>query len=157
MKSDQNLHKHLIYVLLTILSFACTTLPATAAGQVVFLKRAGEKTVAQEQLELATRFYGLGLRSISVQSNSDVLSALDQLRKPETPGCCCRSSVVQDVQSTQILSALHRPGNGNVPLLIVDICGHNTGSSTLRQWSNGAVSACNSMPFRCGECSLSGW
>ena len=146
MKSDQNLHKHLIYVLLTILSFACTTLPATAAGQVVFLKRAGEKTVAQEQLELATRFYGLGLRSITVQSNSDVLSALDQLRKPETLAVVAEASVVQGVQSTQILSALHRPGNGNVPLLIVDIA-HNISSSTLRQWSNGAVSACNSMPF----------
>jgi hypothetical protein len=145
MKSDQNLQKHLIYALLTILSFAWA-LPATAAGQVIFLKGSGEETVAQEQLELASRFYGLGLQSIAVQSNSDVLFALDQLRKPETLAVVAEASVMQGVQSNQILSALHRKQDGNVPLLIVDVT-HSINSVTLQQWSNGTVSACNSMPF----------
>jgi hypothetical protein len=144
MKSDRNLHKHL-YVLLTILSFAWT-LPAAAAGQVVFLKGVGEETVEQEQLELATRFYGLGLESIAVQSNSAVLSTLDQLRKSETLAVVAEASVMQGVQSNQIFSALRRPQNRDVPLLIVDIT-HNINSATLQQWSDGAVSACHSMPF----------
>ena len=145
MRSDQNLHKHIIHLLLTTMSFAWA-LPATAAGQVVFLKGAGEETLAQKQLELASRFYGLRLQSLVVQSNSGVLYALDQLRKPVTLAVVAEASVMQGTQSTQILAALQRPGNGDVPLLIVGIT-HNINSSNLRQWSNGAVSACNSVPF----------
>jgi len=140
---DLGISKRLIYLFLTILSLSWV--PAAAAEeQIVLLKGDGKNTIAQAQLELATRFYGLRLQTVTVQSESDVTPAIEQLKDGETLGVVADMTAVQRLQKNQILSALLRPGTSAAPLLVIGVRS-NTDSSLLQKWSDGGVSSCRSL------------
>jgi hypothetical protein len=122
----------------------CLGFPASSVGQIVFVRNAGESSVVEEQLELASRFYGVRLRTIALQSDLDVSSATASLASQDSLGVVVTWAALPALRKSRVTSALRRQKNQGIPLLIVGT-NPQPDSGQLADWSDGALSACQSL------------
>jgi hypothetical protein len=115
------------------------------AGEVIFLRSEKDASVPQEQWQLATRFYGLNLTFLQIETPTDSASALKSVRRGETLAVVTTPAALQYFSVKQLLSAVRRAGVKSVPILILGIT-PATDSRQLALLSSDEISACLPLP-----------
>src|SRR5260370_11840522 len=112
-----------------------------AAGDVVFIRSPGGSSTEQEQLEIATNFYGLNLKVFVASSNNDDLALRRAVEREETVGVAIAGNALADVNQNALLQALHRRRGSNAPVLILGVSPDGD-PILLRTWSGGTAFGC---------------
>lgn len=116
---------------------ALVAVPGCRASNIVFIRSSHAPAPEENQLNVATRFYGLDLTVVPIDAANDA-PALDAVRAKNTSGVVIEANVLSAVRQQALLEALHRAEGNSVPLLILGVT-PETGSGLLGAWSGGAV------------------
>jgi len=100
---------------------------------------------SQNQLELAVRFYGLGLKTSRARTRAEGSQVLSLLRDSETLAAVITADALAHVPKADILSSLKRPGAGSIPLLVLAVT-PQTDPLEIANWSDGGLSGCQVLP-----------
>jgi hypothetical protein len=111
------------------------------SADVVFIRSTEDSSALQEQLELATNFYGLNLRIIVAGPANDHVALYDAIEREETVGVVIAENALADVNKNTLLQTLLRRRKGNVPVLILGVAA-DVDPVLLRTWSGGAAYGC---------------
>ena len=111
------------------------------SAEVLFIRSPGGSSSNQEQLEIATDFYGLDLKVMMTSSAHDDLALNKVVEREETVGVVIAANALADVNESALLRALHRRGGDSAPLLILGVV-PDVDPSPLRTWSGGTASGC---------------
>jgi hypothetical protein len=96
----------------------------------------GRSSTEQQELELATRFYGLSFQVVTLSANITELSKA--LEQNANRAVAIEANALSLVNQRTVLQALDRRRGGRVPLLILGVT-PETGPTLLRAWSGGAA------------------
>ena len=130
-----------IFIAMMLLCFAFI---GSAVGQIVLVRIAGESSVVEEELELASRFYGVHLRTITLQTKPDVATALAGIANRNTLGVVVSWSALPVLRKSSVINDLRRENHRRIPLLIAGVV-PQPDSQQLAEWSNGALSGCEAL------------
>ena len=119
----------------------CSAFVGSSVGQIVLVRSAGESSVVEEHLELASRFYGVHLRTITLQTKLDAAAVLAAMANKNTLAVVVSWSALPALQKSSATDALQRANHRRVPLLIAGVA-PKPDSKQLAEWSNGALSGC---------------
>src|SRR5581483_1158207 len=110
--------------------------------KVVFIPASGGSPETHQTLDIAARFYGIDLTSISPTAVHDYVSLRSSVSAPTTVAVVVAARALADLSQTAFLSAMaSRPG-GSAPLLITGLTAE-TDAGLLKSWSDGAVLGCS--------------
>jgi hypothetical protein len=113
------------------------------AADVVFMRSAGGPSPEQQELEVASRFYGLDLKVITATAATDnndlALSAA--IGRSETLAVVIAANTLSQVTENKLLRTLQKRQGGGVPLLILGLT-PDTDPELLKTWSGGAAVGC---------------
>ena len=104
----------------------------------ILIRSAGAESSEQRELELATQFYGLNLKIVTVRSGNNALKPLDPLQLDQTMAVAIEADALATINKKAILHSLHRKRGRDVPLLILGV-GPETDPRLLSTWSGGAT------------------
>ncbi len=121
---------------LVLLSASCAY-----SADVVFIRAAGGPSTEQEQLEAATKFYGLNLQVIMARSASDDLAIRGAVEREETVGVAISANALGAVNKEALLQVLHHRQGGSAPVFIVGVA-PDTDTNLLRSWSGSTALGC---------------
>jgi hypothetical protein len=121
-----------IVLLMLVSTLACYS------ADMVLIRSAGETLSGQHDLEIASQFYGLDLKVITVGTSPDHF--LTPVQQSGTVAVAIQANVLAAVDQKALLRSLHRKGGRNVPLLIWGIT-PEIDPVLLRAWSGGTVKA----------------
>jgi hypothetical protein len=122
--------------LLVLLSASCCY-----SADVVFIRSPGGSSTEQEQLEIATNFYGLNLKVIIVSSANDDFALSKAIEREETIGVAVAANALAVVNRNALLRALHRKPGSGAPVLILGVA-PDVDPIPLRTWSGGTTLGC---------------
>ncbi len=105
------------------------------AADVLLIRSVRTASPEQRELELATQFYGVNLKVVTV-GDSDFGSALRAVRQNTTLGVAIQADALASVNRDELLGALR----GSLPLLILGVT-PETQPALLSTWSGGAAVA----------------
>ncbi len=108
------------------------------SADMVLIRSAGAASSEQRELELATQFYGVNLKIVTVRSGDNALKLLDPLQLDQTMAVAIEADALATVNKKAILHSLHQKRGGDVPLLILGV-GPGTDPRLLSTWSGGAA------------------
>jgi hypothetical protein len=111
------------------------------SADVVFIRTPGGSSTEQEQLEIATGFYGLNLKVMMVRSAHDDLALSKAVERAEIVGVVIAADALAEVNRNALLQALHRKRGSNAPLLIFGVA-PEVDQTLLRTWSGGTALGC---------------
>jgi len=111
------------------------------SADVLFIRSPGGSSANQEQLEIATDFYGLDLKVMMTSSAHDDLALSKAVEREETVGVVIAANALAGVNESALLRALHRRGGDSAPLLILGVV-PDVDPSLLRTWSGGTALGC---------------
>lgn len=123
-------------VLLALTSAACCY-----SAEVVFIRSPGGSPAEQEQLEIATNFYGLNLKVITAGSAKDDLALTRAVEREETVGVAIAANALAIVNQNRLLKALQHRRGSSAPLMILGMV-PDVDPSLLRTWSGGTALGC---------------
>ena len=118
------------------------------SADVVFV-RSSEGLAAQLQrnLEIATNFYGLNLKVITLGPGKDSSTLIRAVEQDTTVGVVISANALAVVEQTQLLGVLdRRPQSSGLPLLILGVT-PETDATLLKAWSGGDALACRRTTF----------
>ena len=115
--------------------------PCCYSGDIVFIRLPGGSSRAQAQLEVATSFYGLDLKVVTVSSPRDDLAVRMAVGQEETVGVAIAADALVAVDENAVLSVVNRRRKGRAPLFILGMAS-DADSSHMRAWSAGRASGC---------------
>lgn len=121
--------------------FLCLAFPPSSTAQIVFVRSAGESSVAEQRFELASRFYGVHMQTITLQPKTNGAAAIAWLSNKGTMGVAITMSALPNLPKEQVTSALRRAGGKSIPLLILGATTRQN-PRLIAAWSNGALSGC---------------
>ena len=108
------------------------------SADVVFIRSAGGSSTEQQELEVATHFYGLNLKVVTASAtHNDDLALSRAVERNETLAVAIAANALAQVNEKVLLRALPRRPGGSVPLLILGVT-PETDPSLLKTWSGGA-------------------
>lgn len=116
------------------LVFASSLLSYSA--DMLLIRSAGTTPSEQRDLEIASQFYGLDLRVITVGEPAGNILGL--VRRTGTVAVAVEADVLAALNQDALLRALHRTDGSKVPLLILGIT-PETNMARLRAWSGGPL------------------
>jgi hypothetical protein len=122
---------------LVLISTSC----CFAAAEIVFVHSLGGSSTEQEQLQIATDFYGLNLNIIQVAPANDGIALSRAVEREETVGVVIAANALGVVNLNALLRALHGRGGSSVPLLILGVA-PDVDAILLRTWSGGTALGC---------------
>jgi hypothetical protein len=111
------------------------------AGELIFARSAADGVVPGAQITLASRFYGVDVRTIILNRDSDSAELLRRLQSRDTLAAAITTKALLVTPKDGVLAALHRPRNQKIPLLIIGIT-PETDARKLIAWSNGVIAGC---------------
>jgi len=111
------------------------------SADVLFIRSPGGSSANQEQLEIATEFYGLDLKVMITGSAHDDLALSKAVEREDTVGVVIAANALADVNENALLRALHRRGVDSATLLILGVV-PDVDPSLLRTWSGGTALGC---------------
>ena len=111
------------------------------SADVVFIRSPGHSTAEQEQLEVATNFYGLNLKVVMASSANDELALSRTVEREETVGVVIAADALGNLNRNALLRALQHRRGGNAPFLIL-AGAPGVDPSLLRTWSGGTALGC---------------
>jgi hypothetical protein len=115
--------------------------PWCYSADLVLIRSAIAPAPEQDQLEVATQFYGLDLRVVTV-GTANTAKAFDLVRSRETLAVAIEANALSAVDQSALLRALHRAPGANVPLLILGVT-QEINPALLGAWSGGTVIGVN--------------
>jgi len=124
-----------------VLSFLLLLSPPCYSADVVFIRSPRDSPSAQEQLEVATSFYGVNLKIVTATSPNDDLAVRLAVSREETVGVVIAPGALVTADERAVVSALRRRRGGNAPLLILGVSS-DLHPSLFRTWSGGIASGC---------------
>lgn len=107
------------------------------SADVVLIRSAEVPSAEQDALELATRFYGLDLKTIVVRGKSET-AHLGIVEQRSTVAVAVEANALAEINQNALLKALHRSSGDVVPLLIMGVT-PETDSALLSSWSGSAA------------------
>jgi hypothetical protein len=110
------------------------------AGDLVFVRSTSASSTQEEQLRVATDFYGLKLTVIVGSSVSDPVALNQAIGGKDTLGVVVAADALSVVNRSALLHSLERSLGSNLPLLILGV-GQDVDPALLKTWSGGAVSS----------------
>ena len=108
------------------------------SADVVLIRCSGASSSEQHELELATQFYGLNLKIVTVRKGDNALKLLDPAQLDETVAVAIEGNALARVNRKAVLHILRRKLGGRVPLLILGVAA-DTDPRLLSIWSGGAT------------------
>jgi len=111
------------------------------SADVVFIRSPGGSSTEQEQLEIATNFYGLNLKVIMASSANDDLALSRAVEREGTVGVAIAANALSVVDENTLLRALQRRRGSSAPVLILGVA-PDVDPSLLRTWSGGTALGC---------------
>lgn len=120
-----------VLCLLVISSFRCYS------ADLVFIGSSETPSTEQQQLEIASRFYGLNL---TVLAPDDQLAVSKAVEQKATVAVAIAANALPRVTEGLLLRALNRRPGGSVPVLILGLT-PEVDANLLRAWSGGAAIA----------------
>jgi hypothetical protein len=112
--------------------------PAWAySTDVVLIRSAEGPTAEQDQMELATRFYGLDLKTVVVRGKSET-AHLGIIEQRSTVAVAVEANALAEINRNALLKSLHRSSGAVIPLLILGVT-PETDSVLLSSWSGFAA------------------
>jgi hypothetical protein len=112
------------------------------SADVVFIRSARGSAPEQQELEVATRFYGLGLKVVTAgTTHNDDLTLTEAVDTNVSLAVVIAANALSQVNERVLLRALPRRPEGSVPLLILGVK-PETDPTLLKTWSGGAVVGC---------------
>jgi hypothetical protein len=114
--------------------------PACNAAELVLIRLAGSPTVEQNKLEVATQFYGLNFKVVTIDTESRA-RAIEALTPKDIVAVAIEANALPEMDRVALLRVLHRmPAGpaGKVPLLILGVT-QQTDPNLLGIWSGKAV------------------
>ena len=124
--------------------FLCLALPPSSTAQIVFVRSAGESSMAEQRLELSSRFYGLHMQTITLRAKTGVATAISWISNKDTLGVAITTVALPSLQRSQVMAALGRSGRQSIPLLIIGATARQD-PSLIAEWSNGDLSGCQEL------------
>jgi hypothetical protein len=124
-----------------VLFLLLTSASCCYSADVVFIRSPGGPSTEQEQLEIATNFYGLDLKIIMASSANDDLALSRAVEREETVGVAIAANTLAVVNQERLLRALQRRGGSSAPVLILGVA-PDVDPSLLRTWSGGTALGC---------------
>jgi hypothetical protein len=121
------------------------------AADIVYIDRSAKQSYTRQQMEAAANFYGLDMNVAILASSRDATSVLESIRSPKTVAIVINANVLPALNQEHFFASMHRRER-SIPLLIVGI-NEQTSSALLKQWSSGAIAACQ----RFGAAQAAGW
>lgn len=101
------------------------------------------------ELELATRFYGLEVKTVLIQPANQEKSVLDEIKQPGVIGVMIDADSLRALPRRPFLAALKGHSTRQISLLIFGITA-STDSRELKTWSDNAVSICSALQMPAG-------
>jgi hypothetical protein len=129
------------FLILVTSLFLGVAFPLSSMGQIVYVRSAGEDSIAELSFELASRFYGVHMEAFTLQPGTNGASLLARLSNRDTMGVVITMAALPNLQRNRVLPALRRLGKQRIPLLIVGATAQKD-SGLLAEWSNGTLSGC---------------
>ena len=123
-------------VFLALISASCCY-----SADVVFIRSTGGSSAQQEQVELATSFYGLNLKVIVASPANDHVALNEAIEREQTVGVVVAANALGDVNENALLQALRRRRKGSVPVLILGVAA-DVDPILLKTWSGGTAFGC---------------
>ena len=112
------------------------------SAEVLFIRSVARSSVAQQELEEATDFYGLDLNVITSAGTSNLDATLARaVAQSKTLAVVIAADALTYVSQSVFLHALSRRADRSVPLLILGLT-TKTDPNLLKLWSGGAVVGC---------------
>jgi hypothetical protein len=135
--------KHVVWLLVFIVRGAAVTVILTfpvwcQAAAVVFIS-AGGSSIEQQELDVATQFYGVNLKIVAAHADGSELRTVVRQRTTIAVAIDARSLAL--VNQKELLGVLHEGRARRIPLMILGVT-PETESAVLRTWSFGAVIGC---------------
>lgn len=130
------------------LRFACivillVTLAAinAYAADLIFIRSTDSSSQEQQQLEIATHFYGLNLQLVTANSESVEHTLQNVIERRETVAVAIAANALGRMNQKSLWQSLKRKPGDSIPLLIVGVT-PETDFNLLRAWSGGAAVGC---------------
>lgn len=136
-------------ILLVVVFEAANCLDGHAAN-VVYVEKAQQKLLIQQQTKTAANFYGVGESVILVTGKGEQPTVIKAIRDPKTIAVVLTADVLPSLDGQQVLIAMRRKDAGNIPLLISGINAH-TDAELLKRWSGGAITGCKASTMEKGS------
>ncbi len=134
-----NLHRRSVWLLFLLLTLSLRCYSA----EVVLLRSSGSASPEQHELELATQFYGLDLKVVTVGAKEPVLM-FESIQPTTTVAVAIEADALANVNRKALFQILRRGHDGSLPLLIIGVTAETDGA-LLREWSG--VAAISSKPL----------
>jgi hypothetical protein len=109
------------------------------SADLLFIRSALGSSAAQQELETATNFYGVNLKTIEVNPTDTVAALSAAINRKENVGIVIAVDALSKSNRNALIQALNRQAHKNVPLLILGVT-PQTDTSLLQALSGGAVS-----------------
>ncbi len=131
------------YALATIFVIMATAAWSRPA-QVVLIRSAGESSAGERQLRVATRFYGLNIKVVTLALlRGDDRTLRTAVGDRQTLAVAVTAEAISHTSEKELLRALSRGPGRSVPLIILGLT-PSTSPALVRKWSDGTAMACRS-------------
>jgi len=120
------------------------------SAEVVFVRSMTGSSVEQHGLEVASRFYGIDLRVVTIEQNSDLAALQSAVEQQDTVALVIAADALKMLDQNTVLQWLSRRPDGGIPLMVLGVTSA-TGANLLKAWTNGAVGGCDQSPHRSSE------
>lgn len=112
------------------------------AADILFVDRLSERpTVAEQQMEIASRFYGLDFDIIRVDgTDKNLKNVVKYISQNQFLAVVISGNALNDMNSKEILTAIWKKSKP-VPIMITGVTSQS-GSSFLNEWTGGTVECC---------------
>jgi hypothetical protein len=111
------------------------------SADLIFIRSTGGSSPEQEQLEIATNFYGLDIKVFTVSSANSDTSLASTIEREETVGVAIAANALASVNHKALVQALGRKRGNSVPVIVLGVTS-GVDPILLRTWSGEAVSGC---------------
>ena len=108
------------------------------SADMVLIRCSGASSSEQHELELATQFYGLNLRIVTLCDANNAHKLLDPAQLDQAVAIAIEANALATVNQKAVLHTLRRKVGGAVPVLILGVAA-DTDPRLLGIWSGGAT------------------
>ena len=126
--------RRIVAACVVLLVILLSSIRGYSADVVLIRSGDGLSSSQENDLELATRFYGVNLKVVTAGHNN----TLDAVRQKGTLAVAIEANALASVNRTALLRARRRGTQSTVPLLVLGVA-PETGSDLLRDWSGGTA------------------
>jgi hypothetical protein len=120
---------------------------SASASNVLLLTKAGQHSAYEDQINLASQFYGLDVVNISIGEASESSRIARTLKTSDLSAAVLSTGALELLNYSSILNSLKRADGSRIPLLIV-VDESSPNSDILSRWTDNLVTNCRAFRDR---------